>query len=137
MRLGTTLGLAALVLLAAGAVAAQEDRLQSWVEAMRGMQEGVMGLAAGNASDHLTKGHAGGQDRSAMGRGMMGGGKMGNGMMGGGMMGGGKLGGGMMEGGKMGDAMMGGGEGAERPNDQWRRNTPGALAPDPAKHEPR
>jgi len=106
MRLGTKLGLAALVLFAAGAVAAQEARSQGWGDAMRGMKDRVMGM---------------------MGGGMMGGGKMGDGMMGGGMMGGRKTGSGM----------MGGGAGAERSNDQWRRNAPGASAPDPAKHEPR
>ena len=91
MRLGTKLGLAALVLFAAGAVAAQEARSQGWGDAMRGMKDRVMGM----------------------------------------------MGGGMMGGGKMGDGMMGGGAGAERPNVQWRRNAPGASAPDPAKHEPR
>jgi len=109
MKLGLKLGLAGLVLFAAGAFAAQEGRSQGWGDAMRGMKECVMSMMAGDAPDGSMMGDASGRNQSAMGGGMMGGGKMG-------------------------DEMMGGGAGTERPNDQWRRNAPGASAPGPATH---
>lgn len=129
MRLGTTMGLGALVLFAAGAIAAQEAPSQGWGDALRSMKECVMSMMGGKATGGSMMGEARERDRCAMG-----GETMGGGMMSGAMMGGGKVSGAMMGGGKLGGEMMGGGAGAERPNDQWRQNASGAPVHDPATH---